>query len=94
MNTNNRFKSVWDALEDDPVRIENLKLRSVLLIKITEELTSRGLTQQKAAALLHITQPRVSSLMKGEINAFRLDTLVDLAHQLGLKVSIKVAAVV
>ena len=25
-----RFESVWDALEDDPVRRENMKLRSEL----------------------------------------------------------------
>jgi len=28
MNNSDQFTSVWDALEDDPVRKENLKLRS------------------------------------------------------------------
>ncbi len=87
-----RFNSVWDALEDDPVRVENLKLRSALLIAINEELTARGLKQKETAALLHITQPRVSALKQGKVNAFRLDTLVDIAHRLGLHVSMEVAA--
>ena len=92
MNKSQKFDSVWDALEDDPVRIENLKLRSVLLMQITEILKERELTQQKIAKLLHITQPRVSALLKGKINDFRLDSLVDFAHRLGLQVSINVAA--
>ncbi len=92
MNGNEQFESVWDALEDDPVRRENLKLRSELMIAISETIKDRGLKQQDAAQLLHISQPRVSALLKGKINEFRLDALVDLAHQLGLHVSINVAA--
>jgi predicted XRE-type DNA-binding protein len=92
MSDNKRFESVWDALEDDPVRVENLKLRSALMIEITEKLKSQGLTQTQAAEILHITQPRVSALLKGRISDFRLDSLVDMAHRLGLHVSIQVAA--
>ena len=92
MKKENRFKSAWNALEDDPVRVENLKLRSALIIEITEKIKNQELTQSQAAALLRITQPRVSALMAGKINEFRLDSLVDMAHRLGLHVSIQVAA--
>ena len=92
MSGKNRFESVWDALEDDPVRQENLKLRSGLIITISETIRERGLKQQDAAKMLHISQPRVSALLKGKFDAFRLDTLVDFAHRLGLHVSINVAA--
>lgn len=92
MNTKQRFDSIWDAIEDDPVRVENLKLRSAVLIEITEILKNRELTQQQTAELLHITQPRVSALLKGKINDFRLDSLVDIAHRLGLHVTLNVAA--
>ena len=92
MNINQRFDSVWDALEDDPIRVENLKLRSAVLIKITEALKNRDWTQEQAAKALHITQPRVSALLNGKINDFRLDSLVDIAHRLGLHVSLSVAA--
>lgn len=50
--------SVWDALEDDPVRQQNLKLRSALMIEIAEQIKDRGLTQTQAAEGLLITQPR------------------------------------
>lgn len=92
MNTDQRFDSVWDALEDNPIRAQNLKLRSGLLIEITETIKNQNLTQQQTATLLHITQPRVSALLKGKITDFRLDSLVDIAHRLGLHVSLSVAA--
>ena len=87
-----KFDSVWDALEDDPVRVENLKLRSVLLMEITETIRSMELTQARAAEILSISQPRVCALLQGRIDKFRLDSLVDIAHRLGLNVSILVAA--
>ena len=92
MSKNEQFTSVWDALEDDPVRQENLKLRSALMMGIAERIKNQGLTQTQAAEVLHITQPRVSALLKGKINDFRLDSLVDMAHRLGMHVSINVAA--
>ena len=92
MSKKDRFNSVWDAIEDDPVRQENLKLRSALMIEIAERVKEEGLTQRQAAEVLHITQPRVSALLNGKINAFRLDSLVDMAHRLGMHVSISVAA--
>jgi predicted XRE-type DNA-binding protein len=92
MNKRKQFESVWDALEDDPIRRENLKLRSGLMIVIAEAINARKLKQQEAAELVQITQPRVSALLKGKLEEFRLDTLVDIAHRLGLHVSINVAA--
>lgn len=92
MTKKNQFSSVWDALEDDPVRQENLKLRSALMMEIAEQIRSRDLTQTQAAKVLHITQPRVSALLQGKIGEFRLDSLVDMAHRLGMHVSISVAA--
>ena len=92
MSEETQFESVWDALEDDPVRREHLKLRSELMTTISQTINERGLKQQDAAELLQISQPRVSALMKGKIDEFGLDTLVDIAHRLGLHVSISVAA--
>ncbi len=87
-----QFNSVWDALEEDPVKKENLKLRSQLMIEINEKLDQSGKKQIDIAKRLKITQPRVSALRKGKINDFRLDMLIDFALRLGLHVSIDVAA--
>ena len=87
-----KFDSVWNALEDDPIRRQNLKLRSELMIRITEKLHSLGITQTEASRVLCITQPRVSALLKGKIESFRLDSLIDIAHRLELRVSIRLAS--
>jgi len=92
MSKNQEFKSVWDALEDDPIRAQNLKLRSALMIKIREKLSELEITQTKAAEVLCISQPRVSALLQGKIGKFRLDSLVDMAHRLDLNVSIRLAS--
>jgi len=43
-----------------------------------------GLSQAIAANVLGVTQPRVSDLMRGRINLFSLDTLIDMAATAGL----------
>ena len=86
------FESVWDALEDDPIRRQNLKLRSELMVQINEKLRSMGITQTEASRMLCITQPRVCALIKGKIESFRLDSLIDIAHRLDLSVSIRLAS--
>ena len=92
MSKDQEFKSVWDALEDDPVRAQNLKLRSALMIEIREKVNELEITQTRAAKVLCISQPRVSALLQGKIERFRLDGLVDMAHRLDLNVSIRLAS--
>ena len=69
-----------------------MKLRSALIIAIGEYIESTGLTQVEASRRLHITQPRVSALVQGKIEAFRLDALINMAHRLGLHVTMQIAA--
>ena len=92
MSKQQKFKSVWDALEDDPVRAQNLKLRSALMIEIGKKINELEITQAQAAKALCISQPRVSALLQGKIESFRLDSLVDMAHRLDLNVSIRLAS--
>ncbi len=50
----------------------------------------RGLTQAAAAKKLHPTQPRLNALLKGRIELFSLDALVNIATLAGLRVELKV----
>ena len=85
-----RFASVWDAIEDNPLEAENMKLRSGLMMALKEHLTRTGLSQVQAAKLLGVTQPRVSDLMRGKINLFGLDALVNMAAAAGLHIEMRV----
>ena len=89
--TKETFDSVWDAIEDDPVKREILKLRSELIHTITQHIKATGLKQREVAELLNISQPRVSTLMKGDFESFRLDTLVGFAVKCGRTISIDAA---
>jgi predicted XRE-type DNA-binding protein len=88
--SNQKFASVWDALEDTSAEAENMKLRSKLMMALEQHLTRNGLSQAEAAKLLGVTQPRVSDLMRGKINLFGLDALVNMAAAAGLHVEIRV----
>ena len=56
------------------------------MIRIEQELGSRGLTQAKAANLLGVTQPRVSDLLRGRVELFSADALIDMLARLGISV--------
>lgn len=85
-----RFQSVWDAISDSSSEAANLKARSALIITLTEMIKRRGLTQAEAAKRLGVTQPRVSDLMRGKIELFSLDTLVNMLDSAGMRIEIRV----
>jgi predicted XRE-type DNA-binding protein len=86
------YKSVWDALEDSAEQAANMRLRSELMIALRGQIDSWDTTQAKAAKRLHITQPRLNDLLRGQVDKFSLDALVSLAEQGGLDVRLKVRA--
>jgi predicted XRE-type DNA-binding protein len=75
---NERFESVWDAIEDTPEEALNMRLRSELMIQITRRVKEWDVTQKEAAQRLGITQPRLNDLLNGRINKFSLDALINL----------------
>ena len=85
-----RFASVWEAIEDTPEEAENLKLRSALMVALKAHLARSNLTQAQIAKLLGVTQPRVSDLLRGKINVFGLDALVNMAAAAGLRVTMSI----
>lgn len=85
-----RFVSVWDAIENTPEEAENMKLRSVLMAALKQHIARSEMTQAQAAQRFGVTQPRVSDLMRGKINLFALDALVNLAAAAGLHIEMQV----
>ena len=56
-----------------------------MMAHLRELIASRGLTQADAAALFGVSQPRVSDLVRGKIDLFSIDTLVDMLSHAGVK---------
>lgn len=88
--SNQRYASVWDAIEDTQEEAENMKLRSTLMVAMKKHIIRTGLSQADAAKLLGVTQPRVSNLMRGKINLFGLDALVNMATAAGLHIELRI----
>jgi predicted XRE-type DNA-binding protein len=83
------FSNVWDAIEDTPQQAASQRAKADLMMEIERIIQQRGMTQAEAAHMLGVTQPRVSDLIRGKINLFSLDTLLDMATTAGLNPVIK-----
>jgi predicted XRE-type DNA-binding protein len=86
----NRFESVWDAIES-PKEAAGLKARAEVAHELIGEIERRALTQSRAATLLGVTQPRISDLVRGRLDLFSLETLIDMANRAGFRVDIKLS---
>ena len=69
---------------------ENLRLRSMLMIRITQMVRDSKWTQSEGAELFGVTQPRLNQLLKGKIQLFSLDALVNMLSQAGMRVNMTV----
>ena len=87
-SSGNVFKDV--GFPDDEA--EHLRVRAELLIQIQEALKTRRLKQAEAARLLGVTQPRVSDLVRGRIDLFSVDSLIDMLARLGVRVKVVVTS--
>lgn len=87
-----RSDSVWDAIEDTPQESENMRLRSRLMMALAEQITVEAWTQKQAAHRLGVTQPRISDLVRGKVDLFRLDSLVNMVAAAGLHVETSVGS--
>ncbi len=85
-----RFDSIWDAIES-PADAENMKLRAKLMRAIIAHMQKRELSQAAAAKLMGVTQPRISDLVRGKVDLFSIDMLINMASAAGLHVDLKIA---
>ena len=83
-----RFQNVWDAIADTPEEAANLTLRSELMDEIEAIIEQNGWTQAEAAKRCGVTQPRINDLLRGRISRFSIDALVNIASELGRRVTV------
>ena len=86
------YNDVWDALSDTPEEAENMKIRSGLMMAISDRLANLDGPQAAKAKRLGLTQPRLDDLLQGRISKFSLDALVTIAVNAGLKISLRAEA--
>ena len=69
---------------------EHLLVRADLMIQVQKLIASRRLKQRGAAKTLGVTQPRVSDLLRGRIDLFSTDALIDMLARFGATVRLTV----
>ncbi len=85
-STGNVFRDLGSSKEE----AEHLLIRADLLIQVQKAIVSRRLKQAEAAKILRVTQPRVSDLLRGRIDLFSTDSLIDMLARLGVGVRLVV----
>ena len=70
--------SIFDDLGFDETEAENLKIRAALMRAIEKYIHDSKLTQEAAAKLMGVYQPRISDLLHGKIDKFTIDMLVNM----------------
>jgi predicted XRE-type DNA-binding protein len=85
-------RNVFRDLGFPAAEAENLRIRSELMIQLAKRIEREGLTQAAAARLLGVSQPRVSDLVRGRIDLFSIDALVNMLARAGVRVTITTRA--
>lgn len=83
------FDSVFDALADTPAQAANLTARADLLLAIRDRVRAWGIPQEQAAVRLGLTRPRLNDLLRGKLDKFSLDALVNIAAAAGFRLHIR-----
>ncbi len=82
--------NVFADLGFGPEESEHLRIRSDLMIAVRKVIAARKLTQVQAAKLFGVSQPRISNLVRGRIELFSIDTLVDMLAAAGVSAKLTV----
>jgi predicted XRE-type DNA-binding protein len=85
-STGNVFRDLGFRREE----AEHLLVRADLMIEVQKIIASRRLKQKAAAKILRVSQPRVSDLLRGRIDLFSTDALIDMLTRLGARVRLTV----
>ena len=80
--------NVFRDLGFPPDEAAHLLVRSDLMIRVQKLIASRRLKQAEVAKILGVTQPRVSDLLRGRIDLFSTDALIDMLARLGVRVQL------
>jgi predicted XRE-type DNA-binding protein len=78
--------NVFEDVGFEAEEAANLKVRADLLLGLRQYIQARGWTQAEATAFFGETQPRISNLLKGEINRLSIDKLINMLVRARIRV--------
>lgn len=86
MDNTNQVKTIYEELEfpDAPAML----IKAQLVVKIAESVRQRGWSQQHAAKMLGLTQPKLSKMLRGQFRGISEIKMMDCLTKLGREVKI------
>lgn len=88
LKTTRSSGNVFADIGFGPEEAENLLLRAELMSRICDMVG--GEPQREAARRFGVSQPRLNDLMRGKIDKFSLDALVNMLAHAGMRVELRV----
>lgn len=79
MNSQNHYA----LFSSDPVEYNKQSLKEKLAITLIQLVRANGWTQVTASQNLKVSQPRISNLMRGKIELFSVDSLMEMMFRAG-----------
>ena len=82
--------NVFESLGFDREEAANLLIRSNLMIEITKFIQSNDLSLRKAGEYFGVNHSRINDILKGDIDKFTIDYLVNMLSRAGKEVNVSV----
>ncbi len=76
--------NIFDDLELDSGRAEQLKIKAALFDAIIIYIKENDLTQEQAAGIMGVQRSRIGDVCRGKMSGFSIDALVAMAARAGL----------
>lgn len=73
-----------------PAEAANLRLRADLALRVRRYVERGAMTQAAAARAFGVRQPRLNALLRGRLDEFSLDALVNMLANVGERVELRV----
>ena len=83
--------NIFVDLGFSPAEAQKLKIKSQLMMQLSEWIKENNLKQKEVAKVLKVSRPRVSDVMRGKIGKFTIDALVDMIELSGHHVTVSVS---
>jgi predicted XRE-type DNA-binding protein len=84
MNEHITTGSIFDDLNLDPGKAEQMKIKAALFDSIIAFIKENKLTQEQAAQLMGVQRSRVGNICRGEMSGFTIDALIIMTARAGL----------
>lgn len=88
MTISKPYENIFEALEDDPVVTENLRIRTEIMIRLRTYMKEKELNHQEAALHMGVTQKEIELLSAGKIDSLTIDLLINMLSHIGVRVGL------